>query len=226
MALDEVEKAHRKTRRRELTVVTLLISELCLLTLNARAAAWQPVNPLDKFLPMGALKVVDASPDRFNATGPLRFSLKGARFDRTVADVILSVNGARVTAKHIRISGHQLSTDVRLADGANVVSLRAYDSIGRTLHYNETVWCGNWALRVDVLGADGQPARAVSRIGVVLPGDDTVRQEQMTNRGSATFKNLPAHKIVITVRTAEGATATADAFGSAGVVSVQLPTGK
>lgn len=225
MEVDAVDGvSDKKARRRQLAVVTLLICELCLVVLNARtwAAALQSFDPIDEWLPLGALKAVEAAPDQFNAPGPLRFSLKGAKFDRTAANVILTVNGVRVTPRHIKISAHRLATDVRLIDGANLISLRAYDAIGRTLHYNHTVWCGNWTLGVELAAADGSPVREVSTIAVTIPGDDTVRQEQMTNRGTATFRNLPAHKLVIHVRSTDGAEATAETFGSAGIVRVTV----
>jgi hypothetical protein len=224
MAVDAVYRIYRKARRRQLAVVALLICELSLLALNARAMATgqEGLNPLDKSLPLGALRPMEASPGRFNATVPLRFRLKGAEFDRTVTDVILRINDARVAARRIKISAHKLATDVRLTDGANKISLRAYDAIGRTLYYNETLWCGNWTLKVELVNADGTPVRDVSTISVVLPGDDTVRQQQITNLGSATFKNLPAQKIIITARAASGPTTVAEAFGSAGAVRIEL----
>lgn len=217
----------RKVRRRQLTFVTLLICELCLLILNARpliAAQQQtaPVNPLDQGLPERALRVVGASPDRFNEPVLLRFSLKGARFDRTVADVILTVNGVRVTSQQIKISAHQIATGVRLADGANIISLRAYDTIGRTLYYNETIWCGNWSLRVDLARADGTPVQSVTTVRVTLPRADNIGVQQITNRGSVTLKNLPAQKLIITVRTSDGASAIRESFGSAGTVRIEL----
>ncbi len=222
MAVDALDRVRRRVRRRELTIVTLLVCELCLLTLNARAAALQTLNPLDRILPADSLKPVEASADQFNAPAPLRFRLKGAQFDRTVADVILSINGECVTGRHIRISSHQLTTDVQLTDGANLVSLKAYDTVGRTLYYNATLWSGNWTLRVDLVGPDGAAVQSVCTVVVSVPGDDTVRQEQMTNRGSATFKNLPAHKVIVNAHATDGVSGTTEIFGSAGSVRLVL----
>jgi len=191
--------------------------------LGAVATPPQPDNPLDQNLPAGALALIGRSPDTFNSrTGGLRFSLAGAEFDATPADVSLTVNGVRVPASQLLIEPHLLTANVTLADGRNTVSLKAYDTIGRPLYYTATLWAGSATLRANLVNANGTAFTQQANVVAALSDDPSVTAQGLTSTGSITFTNVPARTILVKAKGINNEIGTAGIVGSQGVVTIKM----
>ncbi len=192
---------------------------------NAGAVAPSPTpdNPLDQSLPAGALALVGGSPDTFNSRTGLRFSLAGAEFDATTpADFILTVNGLRVGTDRLTIAPHLLTANVTLANGRNLVSLKAYDTVGRPLYFNATLWAGSSSLRVNLVNADGSPFLKQTTVVAALSDDPAVAAQAISSSGSVTFLNVPARTILIKAKGIDNEIGAAGVIGTVGVVNIKM----
>ena len=180
-------------------------------------------NPLEQHLPEGALALVGATPDTFvsRASG-LRFSLNGADFDATAADVVLTLNGTRVPAGSLAIEPHLLTANVTLADGRNDISFKAYDTVGRPLYYKTTLWAGSSTLRVNLVNPDGTPFTQSASVVAALSDDAGVTAEATTSAGSVTFSNVPVRTILIKAKGANNEIGTAGVVGFSGTVTIKM----
>ncbi len=191
--------------------------------LGAQFVAPVEDNPLEQNLPPGALALVGVSPDTFvSRTGALRFSLTGADFDATAADVTLTINGARVSADRFTIDPHLLTANVTLADGRNDLSFKAYDTVGRPLYYKTTLWAGSSVLRVNLVNADGTPFTQQASVVAALSDDPAITAEATTTAGSVTFSNVPVRTILVKVKGINNEIGTAGVIGSQGVVTIKM----
>jgi hypothetical protein len=191
--------------------------------LGAKAAPPQADNPLEVHLPAGALSLVGVSPDTFAPqSGGLRFSLVGAELDPTIEDVVLTINGARVTADRLVIEPHLLTANVTLANGRNLVAFKAYDTVGRALYYNATLWAGSSTLRVNLVNADGTPFAKSANVVASLSDDPAVAAQGTTASGSITFANLPGRTILVKAQGIDNEIGTAGVIGTRGVVTIKM----
>lgn len=191
--------------------------------LGALAVPPQADNPLDQSLPPGALALVGRSPDTFSSTlGGLSFSLTGAEFDATPGDVTLTVNGASVPPSQIVIGPNLLTANVTLANGRNVISFKAYDTIGRPLYYKTTLWAGSSSLRVNLINADGTAFTQQANVVAALSDDPSVTAQGLTTSGSITFTNVPSRTILVKAKGANNQIGTAGIVGSQGTVSIKM----
>lgn len=191
--------------------------------LGALAIPPEAANPLDQSLPAGALALVGASPDTFvSRTGGLRFSLAGAEFDPTPGDVMLTVNGTPVAADRFLIEPHLLTANVTLADGRNTIFLKTYDTIGRPLYYNATLWAGSATLRVNLVNANGTAFTQQASVVAALSDDPAVTAQGTTSSGSITFSNVPGRTILVKAKGLGNEIGTAGVVGSQGVVTVKM----
>lgn len=193
---------------------------------NLGAAAPAPdmgeQNPLDVSLPMGALQLVGGSASTFNSSSGLRFSLTGAEFDPTAADVVLRVNGNQVPASALVITENLLTANIALANGRNSVSLKAYDTVGRPLYFNGTLWAGSSTLTVRLINPNGTAFSQPATVVATLSDDPTVMAEATTTTGVVSFPNMPSRTILIKARGANNETGTAGVIGSSGTVYVKM----
>lgn len=192
---------------------------------NLGAAAPAPAteeNPLEVALPLNALQLVGGSSKTFNTRSGLRWSLTGAEFDLTTTDVVVRVNGSQVPASQIVITDHLLTANVTLANGRNEVSMKAYDTVGRPLHYNEVLWAGSSALTVNLVNANGTPFLQQATVVAALSDDRSVMVEATTTTGSITFQNMPSRTILIKAKGAGNETGTAGVIGTSGGVTVKM----
>jgi hypothetical protein len=193
---------------------------------NVGAAAPAPTggdeNPLEVSLPMDALRLVGGSATTFNSTNGLRFSLTGAQFDLTAADVVLTINGGQVAPGAIVLADHQLTANITLANGRNQISLKAYDTMGRPLYFNGTLWAGNSTLSVRLVNPDGSAFLPQAAVTVTLSDDQSVVAQASAINGVATFANMPARTILIKAKGASNETGSAGVIGTSGSVTVKM----
>jgi hypothetical protein len=194
---------------------------------GAMAGQIQAGNPLDTFLPADALTLVGASPEGFNSrTAPLRFRLVGAKFDvENVADFSLTINGDAVATHLLAVDAHLLTANVGLADGRNDIALKAYDTVGRPLYFQRTLWAGSATLQVKLVNPDGSPFLQSATVAAVL-SDDEVAQQARTTTGTAVFKYVPSRTILVKAQGAGNQTGTAGVIGSQGVVTITMGGGR
>lgn len=180
------------------------------------AQAPQAVNPLDQPLPPGALTLLDGSTTTFNRrAAPLQFSLTGAEFSLDPAEVVLAINGVGVPSGDLTITDHVLSANTPLLDGRNEVSLKAYDTVGRPLYFNATLWAGAATLRVNLVNPNGTPFLQEATIVVALSDDLSVVARITTAAGTALFPNMPARTVLVKAQGIGNQT------GSAGIIATQ-----
>ncbi len=176
-------------------------------------------NPLDQSLPAGALTLLGASPDTFvSRTGGLRFSLNGAEFDPVPAETILTINGVRVSASQLVFAPNLLTANVTLANGKNVISLKAYDTIGRPLYYSATLWAGSATLRVNLINPNGTAFTQQANVVAALSDDPGVTAQGITTTGTITFTNVPSRTILVKAKGIN------NEIGTAGVVGGTVST--
>jgi hypothetical protein len=179
-------------------------------------------NPLEESLPMDALQLVNASASTFNGQSGLRFSLNGASFDTTAADVVLTINGNRVPAASLTIADHLLTANITLANGRNDIAFKAYDTVGRPLYYNGTLWAGSSTLSVRLVNPDGTTFTSGATIVAALSDDPTVTAQATAVNGIATFTNMPARTILVKAKGAGNETGSAGVIGTSGTVVVKM----
>src|SRR5436190_8494356 len=194
---------------------------------NIGAVAPSPTstdNPLDQSLPAGALALVGASPDTFNTqTGGLRFSLAGAEVDAsTPDDFILTINGSRVGSSQLTIQPHLLTANATLLNGRNTIALKAYDTVGRPLYLNTTLWAGSSSLRVNLINPDGSPFLQQANVTVALSDDSSVTAQATTTSGSALFSNVPVRTVLIKAKGINNEIGAAGVIGSVGQVTIKM----
>jgi hypothetical protein len=179
-------------------------------------------NPLELSLPMGALQLVGGSTGTFNSSNGLRFSLTGADFDATAEDVVLRVNGNQVPAGALSITAHLLTANIALNNGRNDVSLKAYDTVGRPLYFNGTLWAGSSTLTVQLVNANGTAFTQQATVVATLSDDQSVTAQATTTNGVVSFPNMPARTILLKARGVNNETGTAGVIGTSGSVVVKL----
>jgi hypothetical protein len=181
-------------------------------------------NPLDESLPVGALALVGRSEDSFSSrAGGLTFSLAGAEFDNAPAETIVTVNGVRVPAGNLAIQPQLLTANVALAEGRNQISLKAYDTIGRPLYHEATVWAGSYTLRVNLVNPNGTAFTQQANVVAALTDDPSVTASGLTSSGTITFTNLPGRTILFKATGVNGnEIGTAGALGWEGVATIKM----
>lgn len=190
---------------------------------GAVAPTPQAENPLDQSLAPGALALVGRSPNAFSSrTGGLRFSLATAEFDNAPADFKLTINGSQVPASALVIEPNLLTANVTLADGRNVIRFKGYDTIGRPLYYNTTIWAGSGVLRVNLVDANGAVFTPQANVVGALSDDASVVAEGIASNGSVTFSNLPGRTILIKAKGLNNEFGTAGAVGNQGSVTIKM----
>jgi hypothetical protein len=158
-------------------------------------------NPLDQPLPDGALRIDGLDTKTFYPRSrSLSFTLAGAEFDRTAGDVHVTINGNSVPSAQLSISGDRIETSAYLVDGRNEVRLKAYDTVGRPLFLQETVWAGSAALSVTLVNPDGTPYRKQATVTVSLSDDPSVTATIVAEAGSASFPVVPNRTILVKAR--------------------------
>lgn len=181
------------------------------------------VNPLDQPLPPGALTLNEGSTTTFNRrSGPLQFSLIGAEFSLDPTEVVLTINGVSVPEGNLTITEHLLSSNLPLYDGKNDVSLKAYDTIGRPLYFNGTLWAGAATLRVNLVNPNGTPFLQEATIVVALSDDPSVVARITTSAGTALFPNMPARTVLVKALGIGNETGSAGVIGTQGTVQVTM----
>jgi hypothetical protein len=191
---------------------------------GASAQAPQAENPLDQpLLDPGALSLLEGSTSTFNRrSGPLQFSLVGADFSLDPTEVVLTINGVPVPTSSLAITDHLLSANTPLADGKNVVSLKAYDTVGRPLYFTGTLWAGAATLRVNLVNPNGTPFLQETTIVVSLSDDPAVVARITTVGGTALFPFMPARTVLVKAQGLGNETGTAGVIGTQGTVQVTM----
>ena len=179
-------------------------------------------DPLELSLPIDALQLVKAPPSTFNSQNGLIFSLTGSSFDLTTADVVLTINGARVAASAINIAHHLLTANITLANGRNDVSLKAYDVEGRPVYFNGRLWAGSSTLSVRLVNPDGTIFTAGATVTASLSDDPTITAQATTVNGVAMFTSMPARTILIKAKGSGNETGSAGVIGTFGTVVVKM----
>lgn len=181
-------------------------------------------NPIEEFLPEGALALVDASPEKFNSrNAPLKFSLTGAEFDtENVGDSTLTINGTQINGQLLTTDAHLITAAVTLADGRNDIFLKTYDSLGRPLYFNGTLWAGSASLQVNLVNSDNSPFLQNATITAILADDHEVTAQADTANGTVIFENMPMRTILLKAQGAGNKTGAAGVIGTQGTVTITM----
>ena len=191
--------------------------------LGAAAENPEPANPLDVFLPAGALQLVGRSANGFNSrSGPLEFSLTGAEFEQELASVTLTINGAPVNPAAITVGANLLSVAVTLANGRNDVALKTYDTTGRPLYFHATLWAGSANLQVRLVNPDGSLFTQPATVSATLSDDLSVSTEAATSTGTVVFPDMPARTILLQAKGSGNEFGTAGVIGTQGLVVIKM----
>jgi hypothetical protein len=170
-------------------------------------------NPLDEFLPAGALTLSGVSATGFNpGDAQLAFDLADAGFgEHNPSDTVLAVNGQLVPDTNVTVGADSIVATGVLIDGKNVIHLASIDDVGRPLYLAGTVWAGTSSLHVSLINEDGTPFLEETTVRVSVVDDQAVSAEATTNTGSADFSSVPASTVLIE------ATASGNRIGALGV---------
>ena len=181
-------------------------------------------NPLDISLPPGALQLVGMSPENFNPrTGGLKFSLTGADFETTTPnDFILTINGVRVPASSLVFTPNLLTANVTLANGKNVISFKGYDTVGRPLYLDTTLWAGSASLTVNLVHPNGAAFTQQASVVASLSDDHAVTAQGITTTGTITFTNVPSRTILVKAKGINNEIGTAGIVGGTPSVTIKM----
>lgn len=181
------------------------------------------VNPIDVPLPEGALTITGSDPGTLHPVGSdVTFALDGSTFDTDPATSTVTVDGQPLTPDRVERTESRLTATDALRDGRNVVRLRAFDSAGRPLHHETTLWAGSRTLTVQVVDDAGQPFTAETEVTLQLADDPSVETVVTTTDGSAEFSNVPLTTVVASATSPGMVTGSSGGIGSAGTLTIPM----
>jgi hypothetical protein len=184
----------------------------------------QALSPEDVslFAPDG-LFLEGAAPEGLNARAlQLRFKLVGAEFAGDQTGASFKVNGNSIPLSSLTTSPTDMTASVSLEEGKNTVSFKAYDTVGRPVYKNETIWAGSNTLQVRVVDSNGAPVSQPVDVSLKLADDATIGAAAVAVNGSASFNNLPNRTVVIEAKTADNQAGVSGGVGSDGTITVRL----
>ena len=164
---------------------------------------------------------------------PLEFVLSSAgddepdlKFDTDLSSIGLLINGQTIVLSGAAANGteryryhRQLDTsepigwfsddsktffvDTELVDGRNLISLKAYDNVGRPIYLQKVIWAGGHALTVEIYDRDGNQVSDQTEFKVIatLSDDHNVQQVKTTTTGKVEFDNCPRRTILLSAQT-------------------------
>lgn len=181
-------------------------------------------DPAEQVLPDGALTLVDLDSQTFNPTSkPIVFALKGASFDQAPDSVTLVVNEQEIDRAQLTVEPGAITAPANLLlDGANRIRLKAYDTLGRPLYLQATIWAGASELRVNLVDGAGQPLTGQATVRATLSDDHEVSVEGTSNNGAVVFANVPFRTILLEGKTADNRFGTAAVLGNVGNTTLAL----
>jgi hypothetical protein len=182
-------------------------------------------NPLDQPLAdLGALTISGVSNVGLNArTAALRFQLQGAAFSQSLSDISLTINGKAVPSSALTLMATEIVADVQFDDGKNEVFFKAYDTLGRPLYLNRTLWAGANALTVNLVDANGAPFLQPVTVELQLGDDSSIGASVTTSAGKLTFQNVPSRTVIVTARTPTNLVGVAGGTGGGGAITIRIP---
>ncbi len=182
------------------------------------------VNILDVALQdEDALTVSGVSETSFNkSVVDVQFLLKGADFDLNKDEINLSVNDNKVVSSNLSVSAEKISASLKLEDGKNVLNFKAYDSVGRPLYKNMTLWSGSNAVEVFVVDENGAPFLKPVDLRVSLSDDPDLYSSGTTNTGSLLFSNIPSRTIVVEANDDNNIVGVSGGIATDGKIIVQM----
>lgn len=180
-------------------------------------------NPMDQPLPEGALVLEGAAENTLNpAETVFTYVLSSATFDVAASDVKVVVNGVELASSNIAVSSAQISASTRLQEGRNEIRFKAYDSVGRPVFLNKTIWAGSNTLTVNVVDSDGAPIAGDVALKLSLSDDPAIGLSANGTGGSASFANVPSRTVIVEARTADNRTGVVGGIGSDGLMTIRV----
>lgn len=125
---------------------------------NASSPPNPPPNPLEEVLGEGALTlegVTDTNLNPVDAT--LMFVLKTSTFATDPKEIKLTINDKPVDPAALQMTSAQILVPAKLDDGRNDIVFKAYDSVGRPVYMQKTIWAGSNQLVVAIVDDNGAP---------------------------------------------------------------------
>ena len=167
--------------------------------LNAPMEGELPTNPLDVPMRDGAFTISGVSETSFNkSTLEIHFLLEGYEFALDKNEVILSVNGVKSVVSDLSVSAEKISASLKLKDGKNLIKFEAYDSIGRSIYKDMTLWSGPNTVEVVVVDEKGAPYMKPVNLKISLIDDDPeIHSSGTTTNGSLIFSNIPGRTLKV-----------------------------
>ena len=189
---------------------------------SAQQTLEESTNPLDIALTEDDSFVVTGIAETgFNPLNPqVKFSLKGAEFSPD--DISITINGVALPSSSITFAKSEISANPLLIDGSNVVVLKAYDSIGRSIHHTQTVWAGGNDLTINVLDGNGTPLSLPATLRVKLSDDDKVLVNATASHGNVVIHNVPSRTVVIEGSTESNLAGAAGGLGNSGSIAIKM----
>jgi hypothetical protein len=183
----------------------------------------QPILEYDRPLE-GSFEFINGSPDTFISPNGLRWSLEGSEFDTNSLpeDFILTINDERFPSKNLVIEKHLLSADITLKEGRNKVFLKAWDKVGRTLYYEETLWVGSNTVTISLVNSDGTPFTSPTHVVASLGDNPAVAARVETSNGTATLQNVPDRTILIEAKSTNNVSGFIGIIGSQKTAEIRM----
>lgn len=152
----------------------------------------------------------------------VRLRLVGAQFSTDQVGGFLRVNGADTPLPALTPNTTEVLLPVNLVEGKNTISFKGYDTVGRPLFKNETIWAGDRALQVRVLDSSGALVTQPVTVSLTLADDTTIGDTATALSGTAAFQNLPDRTVIVEARTADNQVGVGGGVGSDGTITVRL----
>jgi hypothetical protein len=182
-----------------------------------------PSNPLEEVLEEGALSLEGVTEAGLNSSEPtLKFALKTSTFASNPAELKLTINGEPIDPALVQLTPNQILIPVKLTDGRNDIAFKAYDSVGRPLYMNKTVWAGSNQLVVTIVDSNGAPFSGSVDVKLKLSDAPEIADTLKVSGGQATFSNVPGRTVILEAQAPDNSSGTAGAFGGDGTVKLQV----
>lgn len=182
-----------------------------------------PSNPLDEVLEEGALTLEGVTETGLNsADAGLKFLLKTSTFSTDPTEIKLTINEKPVDPAVLQVTSEQILVPVKLDDGRNDIVFKAYDSVGRPVYMQKTIWAGSHQLVVAIVDSNGAPVTGNVDVKLTLSDAPEIAETLKISGGQATFSNVPDRTVIVEARSSDNSSGTAGAVGSDGTVNLQV----
>lgn len=165
----------------------------------------------------------------FNAAPEqLEVELLGAEYSDELSAFEVAINGGEnLEVSVLSLSSPTILTvSTPLSDGLNLISVKAFDVIGRPIYLNEEVWIGSNTVSVSIVDLEGEPKVGTVKVTAAITDNLSFGVWSIATDGEVTFVNIPSRTMIYTALSNDDLSiGSAAAVGESFVTITLIPIG-